>query len=71
MIGLLWNIRGLGLIRRIPALVSKIRESHADFVDVIETKKSSFTAGFLRSMTGNTPFNWEFLPKVALLVESL
>jgi hypothetical protein len=58
MIGLLWNIRGLGSIGRIPALVSRIRDNHVDFVGVMETKKDSFTPGMLRSLTGNTPFEW-------------
>jgi hypothetical protein len=49
MIGLLWNIRGLGKPGRVPTLISKIRENHADFVGVIETKKENFTHGFLRS----------------------
>lgn len=62
MIGLFWNIRGLGRPGRIPALVEKIRSNHADFVGIIETKKNSFSNGFLRSLTGNTPFNWNYLP---------
>jgi hypothetical protein len=39
MIGLFWNIRGLGKIGRVPALVSRIRDNHVDVVGVIETKK--------------------------------
>jgi hypothetical protein len=35
MIGLIWNIRGMGSIGRIPALVSRIRDNHVDFVGVI------------------------------------
>ncbi|KAJ1276319.1 hypothetical protein BS78_05G205600, partial [Paspalum vaginatum] len=62
MIGLIWNIRGLGLHGRLPALVSRIRESSADFVCIVETKKSSFSEGYLRSLTGLVPFNWCFLP---------
>ena len=62
MRGLFWNIRGLNKIGRVPALVSKIRENHVDFVGVMETKKESFTPGFLRALTGNTPFSWCFKP---------
>jgi hypothetical protein len=47
MIGLLWNMRGMGQIGRIPALVSKIKESRADFVGIMETKKESFSPGLL------------------------
>ena len=46
MIGLLWNIRGLGKIDRVPALVGKIRDNHVDFVGIMETKKKEFSSGF-------------------------
>jgi len=39
MKGLFWNIRGLGQNGRVPALANKIRENHANFVGVVETKK--------------------------------
>ena len=39
MIGLLWNIRGLGKLGRVPALVSRFKDSHAGFVGIMETKK--------------------------------
>lgn len=62
MIGLFWNIRGLGQIGRILALVNNIRSNHVDFVGVIETKKKDFSTGLLRSLTGNISFSWNFLP---------
>lgn len=46
MIDLFWNIRGLGQIGRIPALTSRIRDNHVDFVCIIETKKSEFPLVF-------------------------
>jgi predicted AAA+ superfamily ATPase len=36
---LLWNMRGMGQIGRIPALVSKIKESHADLLGSWRTKR--------------------------------
>ncbi|KAG2656080.1 hypothetical protein PVAP13_1KG057385 [Panicum virgatum] len=39
-----------------------MRESHADIVGIMETKKESFTPGFLKSLTGLTPFVWSLLP---------
>jgi len=66
MIGFLWNIRGLGKLGRIPALVSRIRESHADFVGVSETKKDFFSPGLLRFITGSVPFEWTYLPATGL-----
>jgi hypothetical protein len=58
MIGLLWNIRGLGKIDRVLALVGKIRDNHVDFVGIMETKKKDFSSGFLKSLTWNVPFSW-------------
>lgn len=62
MIGLFWNIRGLNKLGRLLALVSRIRSTHADIVGVIETKNDSFSPGYLRSLTGNIPFSWSYLP---------
>lgn len=42
--------------------MSRIRSTHADIVGVIETKKDSFTPGYLRSLTGIIPFSWSCLP---------
>jgi len=39
MIGLLWNIRGLGKIGNPPALISRIRDHHVSFVGIMEKKK--------------------------------
>ena len=61
MIGLFWNIRGLGKIGRLPALVNKIRSTRAYFVGIMETKES-FTPGYLRSLSANMPFEWFYLP---------
>jgi hypothetical protein len=55
-------MRGMGQIGRIPALVSKIKESHADFVGIMENKKESFSPGLLKSLTGTSPFSWFHLP---------
>jgi hypothetical protein len=46
MIGLLWNIRGMGKIGRVPVLSSRIKDNHADWVGVIETKKRVLPWGF-------------------------
>lgn len=58
MIGLLWNIRGMGKIDRVPTLMGRIRDNHVDFVAIMETKKKEFSPGFLKSLTWNVPFNW-------------
>lgn len=61
MIGLFWNIRGLGKIDRIPVLTSRMRDHHVDFVGIMETKKGSFTDGFLKNIAWNVPFKWHHL----------
>lgn len=61
MIGLLWNIRGLGKIGNPPALISRIRDHHVSFVGIMETKKSDFTSGYLKSLSFNMPFDWCYL----------
>jgi hypothetical protein len=60
--GLFWNFRGLGKIGRVPSLVNRIRNTRADLVGVIETKKESFSPCYLKSITGNIPFDWFSLP---------
>jgi hypothetical protein len=62
MIGLFWNIRGLGKTGRFPALVERNKATHADFVGITETKKDSFSQDYLRSLTGHVPFDWFYLP---------
>lgn len=62
MIGMFWNIRGLSELERVPALINMIKSNHVDFVGILETKKKFFHEGFLRSLTGNIPFTWNYLP---------
>jgi hypothetical protein len=57
MKGLFCNIRGLGLTGRIQALGSRIRENHADFVGISETKKRDYPTNTLRALFGNVRFD--------------
>ena len=57
MIGLFWNVRGLGKIDRIPALRGRIRDCHVDFIGIMETKKNKLSNGLLNSLAGNIPFS--------------
>lgn len=61
MIGLLWNIRGLGKDGRIIALTSRVRDCHVDFLGILETKKNNVSPGLLKSITNGIPFNWYHL----------
>ena len=45
MIGLIWNIRGLGKIDRVPALRGRMNDHHVDFLGIMETKKTTFLMG--------------------------
>jgi hypothetical protein len=58
MIGFLWNFRGMNQASRLPALIGKIRDSQADFVGIMETKKSVFSDGLLKTLSSNIPFSW-------------
>lgn len=51
-----WNIRGLGKIDRIPALRSRIRDHHLDFVGIMETKKNNLSNGFFKIFDSQHPF---------------
>lgn len=51
MKGPFWNIRGLGKLGRFPALNSKIRDNHSDFIGILETKKKDIAAGFLKKFS--------------------
>ena len=55
---MLWNIRGLGKLDRVPALIGRIRDYHVNFLGIIKTKKKDLSSGFLKSLTSNMPFNW-------------
>lgn len=62
MIGAIWNVRGLNKTGRHLMVSSLISSNKLDFVGVVETKKSVFKENYLKSLGGNTPFSWEFLP---------
>lgn len=51
MKGPFWNIRGLRKLGRFPALNSKIRDNHSDFIGILETKKKDIAAGFLKKFS--------------------
>jgi hypothetical protein len=36
----------MGKLGRVPALISRIKDSHADFVGIMETKKNSLSTVF-------------------------
>jgi hypothetical protein len=58
MIGFFWNFRGMNQTSRLPALIGKIRDSHADFIGITETKKRDFSDGLLKTLSSNMPFSW-------------
>lgn len=62
MIGGFWNVGGLNKAGRHLMVSNLISSNKLDFIGVVETKKSVFKENYLRSLGGNTPFSWEFLP---------
>lgn len=60
MIGAFCNVRNKdGRHHMVSNLISV---NKLDFIGIIETKKSTFKENYLKSLGGNTPFAWEFLP---------
>lgn len=64
MIGVVWNVRGLNKDGRHLMVSNLISSNKLDFIGVVETKKSVFKINYLKSLGGNTPFSWEFLPSI-------
>ena len=50
MIGLIWNIRGLGQHDKIQCLCDTIAKSDPDFIGFQETKKENISKGFLKAI---------------------
>lgn len=64
MIGLFRNIRGFNKTGRTAMVANAIKANKVDFIGIQETKKSDFHPSFLRELSGNIPFAWNFLPAV-------
>ena len=61
MIGLIWNIRGLGQHGKIQCLCDTIAKSDPDFIGFQETKKENISEGFLKAIDRFDNFVWHFL----------
>jgi hypothetical protein len=60
MIGALWNIRGLNKLGRSTCVADLIKHQKLDFIGIQETKKDKFEDDFLKSLGGNTC--WNYIP---------
>jgi exonuclease III len=60
MKGAFWNIRGLNKSGRMKCLADFISSNKLDFVGIQETKKNSFTDGFLEAVSRN--MTWHYVP---------
>lgn len=45
-------------------LAHLISSNKLDFVGIVETKKSVFKENYLKSLSDNTPFSWNYLPSI-------
>jgi exonuclease III len=59
MIGAFWNIRGLNKSGRINCLTDFIKTHKLDFVGLQETKKETFTDGFLNTVCKGMSWNYK------------
>ena len=62
MIGLIWNIRGLGQPGKIQCLCHIIAKTNPDFIGFQETKKELISEGLLKAADRQNQFTWHFLP---------
>lgn len=53
MIGLFWNIRGLGNLEK----KKDMKDHGVDFVGIVETIKQNFSDNFLQSLAGAKNFS--------------
>lgn len=58
MIGLFWNIRGLGNLEKKKGHLQDLMKDHSvDFVGIVETIKQNFSDNFLQSLAGAKNFS--------------
>ena len=62
MIGLIWNIRGLGQPRKIQCLCDTIAKTNPDFIGFQETKREVIAEGFFKTIDRFSEYAWHFLP---------
>ena len=64
MMGLVWNIRGLGQPGKIQCLGDVICNNHVDFLCFFETKRENIDTHILKSMSDSEVFDWHYLPAI-------
>lgn len=62
MIGIFWNIRGLGRNGKLQCLSDLICKYEPDFIGFQETKREQISEGFLKTISGSINFAWHILP---------
>lgn len=62
MIGLIWNIRGMGQDGKIQCVCDVIARTNPDFIGFEETKKETISEGFLKALDRAEDFMWHLLP---------
>lgn len=62
MNSLFWNVRGILAPGRKANILDVLAKTHASIIGFQETKQSSFSDSFLKSLAGNKNFSWNLLP---------
>jgi exonuclease III len=62
MNSLSWNIRGIDALGRKKCITDTLAKSHASIIAFQETKKESFSASYLDSISASRNFVWNSLP---------
>ena len=59
---MIWNSDGLGDTAKHVMIQETVREQKIDFVAILETGRSNFTAPFLKQLAGGMDYSWYCLP---------
>ena len=62
MRGIFWNTDGLGDRGKHIAIHELVREHKLDFIALLETGRSNFSASFLNFLAGGFDYEWFCLP---------
>lgn len=64
MIGALWNIGGLGQHDKLQCLANFLNNNHVVFVGFFESKREFIDDSMLKTISGRTEFNQNYLPAI-------
>ena len=64
MIGIFWNIRGLGQKGKLQCLSDLVNKYKPDFLGFQEIKRETLSDSFLNALASSIAYDWHMLPAV-------